>query len=52
MTTQLGNKGSVLSAVASLIVFLLSAAMAQDAVNKALVDGFRKDKEKSDKDVS
>lgn len=31
MTTQLGNKGSVLSAVASLIVFLLSAAMAQDA---------------------
>ena len=28
------------------------AAMAQDAVNKALVDGFRKDKEKSDKDAS
>lgn len=28
------------------------AAMAQDAVNKAMVDGYRKDKEKSDKDAS
>ena len=38
--------------VSALSLFSFAAFSQDDAVNKALVDGFRKDKEKSDKDVS
>ena len=38
--------------VSALSLFSMSAFAQDDAVNKAVVDQFRKDKEKSDKDVS
>ncbi|KQS28255.1 tetratricopeptide repeat protein [Dyadobacter sp. Leaf189] len=38
--------------VSALSLFSLAAVAQDDAVNKALVDGFRKEKEKSDKDVT
>ncbi|WP_031527874.1 tetratricopeptide repeat protein [Dyadobacter crusticola] len=38
--------------VSALSLFSLAAVAQDDAVNKALVDGFRKEKEKSDKDVN
>ncbi|WP_439555658.1 tetratricopeptide repeat protein [Dyadobacter sp.] len=38
--------------LSALSLFSLAAVAQDDAVNKALVDGFRKEKEKSDKDVT